>query len=588
MEKALLAIRKVKGSSLVEVLLAVAIFAVISVGLIGAIIYGQESTAVAGARERASKIAEEGVEAVRNIRDSGYSNLPADGTYGLSIVGGVWTLAGSSDTTDIFTRTVTLSTVDARTRNITVNVTWNQTVQRSGSLALNTYLADWTTAAGPVHRGGLLVYEGGPAADSISYKTLDSGGNWSSQLQLPDIDGATSNKVLRALQVYAKPGSAEKIAISRHYDGTRQYIYAQVWNGTSWGNLIHLTSATNGWASAAFLDVQNFSGGYLSNGSFMMLHSDGTTTPKTKIWNGTAWSAGTNTAVVTTAPVYIIVKPQPGTINVMAVMTDQGNRSLSTFWNGATWGGLVAHAAATPTNTKQLIDFEWSPSATTKGAIVYPTATTTRSVTVKIFDQPSSTWSAAANGGNVGTGTNRSSSYGITARPGVGVNTFTTCMKDTTPNISCYHVVPNAVVGTAPALTTIGVYPNISATESGIQKSFEIAYEPSGVQGLIAYSDNTATGKYKIYTPGAPGSFGTAQSLGLSAGNPIRTARVKSNNQDDDLMIIMADNLMNLYSVAWNGTTNALYSSAGYAFTNHGTNGNANTDYWYDFVWDTQ
>lgn len=133
-----------KGFSLVEVLLAVAIFALFVTGLVGGLIYGQQSTALAGAQSRATVLADEGLEATRNIRDANFSNL-TNGTFGLTTTGNQWNLSGSSDTTDIFTRQIVISTVDANTKQIVATVTWTQNAQRAGSVSLTTYLANWSS-----------------------------------------------------------------------------------------------------------------------------------------------------------------------------------------------------------------------------------------------------------------------------------------------------------------------------------------------------------------------------------------------------------------------------------------------------------
>ena len=106
-----------RGFSLVEVLLAVSIFTLIVTGFAGAFLYGQESTVLAGNHVRATFIAEEGLEIIRNIRDASFTNL-VDGTHGLAVSGNQWVLSGSSDITDIFTRQITISTIDADTKQI--------------------------------------------------------------------------------------------------------------------------------------------------------------------------------------------------------------------------------------------------------------------------------------------------------------------------------------------------------------------------------------------------------------------------------------------------------------------------------------
>lgn len=131
------------GFSTVEVLLAGSIFAVIVTALIGGVIYGRESTLLAGQRTRAIFLAEEGLEAVRNIRDNSFANLTI-GTYGLAISGlNTWIFSGSSDITDIFTRQIIIASAGTNRLQVTSTVTWQQDLQRSGSVSLVTYLNNW-------------------------------------------------------------------------------------------------------------------------------------------------------------------------------------------------------------------------------------------------------------------------------------------------------------------------------------------------------------------------------------------------------------------------------------------------------------
>ncbi|MCA9364014.1 hypothetical protein KC727_02240 [Candidatus Kaiserbacteria bacterium] len=160
MKKARLHISFLRGFSLVEVILAGSLFILMATILVGGYLYGQEATALAGARTRAALLAEEGLEAVRNIRDEDFSNL-SDGTYGLVESGNEWTLSGSNDTTDIFTRAITISTVDGDRKNVTSDVSWQQTEGRGGSVSLTSRLTYWlrtlVTGIGdwslPIHSG---------------------------------------------------------------------------------------------------------------------------------------------------------------------------------------------------------------------------------------------------------------------------------------------------------------------------------------------------------------------------------------------------------------------------------------------------
>ena len=141
-----------KGFLITEVLLSSAIFIAIVTAFAGVYFYGQESTLSAGNHTRGVILANEGLEAVRNIRDSGFSNLPI-GTYGLVLSGNQWTLSGSQDVSGIFTRQVVVSSVDANRKNIAVNVTWQQNPQIVGSVSLSTRVTNWI-ASGIAAGGG--------------------------------------------------------------------------------------------------------------------------------------------------------------------------------------------------------------------------------------------------------------------------------------------------------------------------------------------------------------------------------------------------------------------------------------------------
>lgn len=138
-----------KGFSAVEVLLAAVILSMLVTAMVGAILFGEEGAALAGSRNRATLLADEGLEAVRNIRDASYSNL-TDSTFGLTTTGNQWNLSGSSDVTDIFTRaeTITTATESADRKNVTSVITWQQNLQRTGNVTLNSRLTNWHRAFG--------------------------------------------------------------------------------------------------------------------------------------------------------------------------------------------------------------------------------------------------------------------------------------------------------------------------------------------------------------------------------------------------------------------------------------------------------
>ena len=570
-----------RGFSPVEVILAGSILALIVTAVVGALVYGREGIGVSGSRARAIFLAEEGLEVVRNLRDETFGNL-VDGPHGIATSGSQWVFLGVQDATDIFTRAIQVGTIDSKTKQITSTVTWQINLQRTGQIALSTRLTNWRAPVG-APKGGILVYgDGGTTSDSIRYRILDGvSGTWSASSTAADIDVATTNRALRAVQVYASPTRNEKVMISRHYNGSNQFIYAQVFDGSSWGSVQLLSS----WAATNFLDVQNFSGTYLANGDFMVVYRDGTTTiPKFRVWNGTSWTGQISMQNIGGIPNYVVIKARLGTNEVMAAFFDQSSDTNSQYFNGGayvlgSWTTLTEHATAAPVNTKALVDFAWSPTNPLKGALIFANAAADTTLTLKI-------WTANGAGGGSWSGVVNSAAggqLGAMAIDGrVGAEEFLACEKDVANDIRCFrgNVTPAWATPTNNILTT--------TSHTGIQRSFDLAYEAvSGNLGLAVYSDNTVTPKYRKYNPITNAFDAAASSITVSGGGVLTTVRLIPQPDTDDIMILMADANNDMRSIVWDGTSDALYTTpSGKALNLHGINGVANTHFWFDFAWD--
>jgi hypothetical protein len=145
MKKAWLTIkRKAQAFLLVEIILTSSVFVLFMTAFVGAFYYGIQSSSLAGDRARAVLLAQEGIEAVRSIRNSNFANL-TDGTYGLSYSSGVWSFAGTQETIGIFTRQVVVSTTGTNQKTVVVTVTWQQSASRIGSFSLTAQYTNWKT-----------------------------------------------------------------------------------------------------------------------------------------------------------------------------------------------------------------------------------------------------------------------------------------------------------------------------------------------------------------------------------------------------------------------------------------------------------
>lgn len=122
-----------KGQSLVEILVASGIFIVAVSAIVTLLIGGYLANRRAGENYQALFLAEEGLEAVRSIRDNSWNDLAA-GQHGLAVVGGKWAFSGTDDATDGLTRSVFITTIDSSQKNVSLTV---------GPLTLATLLTNW-------------------------------------------------------------------------------------------------------------------------------------------------------------------------------------------------------------------------------------------------------------------------------------------------------------------------------------------------------------------------------------------------------------------------------------------------------------
>lgn len=581
------------GFTIIEALFAAGFFAIIASGVTIAIIQSLNASRLATEQTIALQYAREGLEATRSIRNQSFASLATTTATGLSVNGGgLWQFSGTSTTFDVFTRTISVATVqrdgsgnivtssgttDANTKKITATVSWPFTSAQTKSIDLTTYLTNWKISGA----SGVLVYgDGGTTLDTIKYRTFD-GSTWSAAASAADVDGATTNKAVRAAQIYASATRNEKILITRHFNGTSQFIYAQVYNGDTgtWGNVLLLSS----WTANTFLDVQNFSGTYLANGDFMIVFSDNTIIPKMITWNGTAWSGTTSLTTLGTGniPNYIITKSRPGTNEVMAAFFTQGSDTITEYYSGATWSAITSHATAAPLNTQQMADFDWSPNNLLKGALVYSDAGADKSLDIKIWTADGvggGSWSTVVNSTNQA---NNLGSMSVVGRP--GANEFVACDKGARnpPRIICYKS-DFTPTWTNPTNQTL-----VTGSDAGVQRSFDLAFEAiAGDPGLAVYSDTTLIPKLKKYSASGA-SFDSVATVLPTLGGAVKTVRLIPEKQSDDILILLTDNNLDLYSIFWNGSATTLYTTpADFTLVTQGVNGSATTDFWYDFAWD--
>lgn len=375
------------GFSVVEVLLAATVFGFLVTALSGALIYGRSGTAIAGERLQALTLAEEGLEAVRNIRDASYSNL-SDGTYGVTPSGSplVWNFSGTSDNTGVFTRQITVATVDSTRKAITSTVSWtNNGISRQ--VTATSRLTNWRAAFSVPTPGPIMMAYS--KTTTTPFYRIWNGSAWGAEGSAQAVVGNINYVVLKSART-----RNEAILGVQTSTGA---IYIQIWNGTSWGNL---TQVGTGNTTTRSFDID-----YEKNGDRAIIAYIPTASSidfDYRIWNGTALSGVTT---VTTSPttgainwIELDNSPLTSSNDIAMIMQDASSAVYGMVWNGTTWGNMgvpTTWDASGSTATRKGIDvayeqnsgdalFVWGDSLSTANAYRTwnGTSTTTGALTV--------------------------------------------------------------------------------------------------------------------------------------------------------------------------------------------------------------
>jgi type II secretory pathway pseudopilin PulG len=141
------------GQSIVEIVIVMGLMAILLPALVVGLIASRSGKAQDKQRLAATGLIRESREAIRSVRERGWANIAANGTYYPVISNGQWTLVSGSETVNGFTRSITIAdvqrstlgaivttggTTDPSSKKITYTVGW--TSPNSYSLQVNEYL----------------------------------------------------------------------------------------------------------------------------------------------------------------------------------------------------------------------------------------------------------------------------------------------------------------------------------------------------------------------------------------------------------------------------------------------------------------
>ena len=348
------------GFSLIEVLVAIGLLAVIAGGGLAGFIPMLQQNRQNSEILRANRMAEEGLEAVRSIGNRDF-NLITAGNKGVGVSANLWSFAGTSDVSGKYTRQVIISpgnrdsggtlvtsgTTDPDTWLVRSKVNWNYSMGEAKEFSLDTIITNWrkTIDSGGIAYDAMIIYSN--ASSNPLWRTYSNANNiFGTENTMPAISGSPRNMVIKA-----SPNSNELVAGTVSSAGV---LYIYCFDGNTWKQDWSVT--VGGTATTRRFDIA-----YEKNsGKAVVLYSTNTTTTnelsfRTKsgsVGCGSAnWSGATAYNTIRTAGIVQWVKlaaDQRATSNVMAAIWADGASDLSAaIWNQTTFANEPSAATET-------------------------------------------------------------------------------------------------------------------------------------------------------------------------------------------------------------------------------------------------
>ncbi len=348
-----------KGFSVIEVVLAAALFMIIATGSITVILQGLDSNRLGEEQTVANQYAAEGMEAVKSIKNQGFSNLANSSRTGVVRSGSnVWAFGGAKNQfgpNNKYTRVIKVENVyrdisgnivssggiiDFLTKKVTSTVSWNYTPTRANSVQLTSYLSDWRRLISD----GMIVY--GDTTTTPKYiiydNTTDTFGVESS--------GPTGASGL-TFTIRTSPTKQEAIAA---YTTSAGVLRVMCFDGNRWSE--DWTVTVGGTSTTRRFDIA-----YETNsGNVMVLYSRNVSTTNELAYRTKSGSAGCGSAnwvgatnfnpVRTTGVVHWVKMAwdrRPSSNLITAIWADANSDLSAAVWSGSAWGNEPSSALET-------------------------------------------------------------------------------------------------------------------------------------------------------------------------------------------------------------------------------------------------
>lgn len=236
---------------------------------------------------------------------------------------------------------------------------------------------------------GLVVYWK-DSSSRIGYRTYN-GTTLSSESTL-NLSGATASAYMA---LFPRPGTDTIILLAEDSYGGGTSLSAAVWNGSSWGSWMQLTS--NGIASTK---NECFSLAFegVSNTALCVYAENNISTPRYRTWNGSSWSSQSSMPSVGAEPQWIRLVPDPASDEILFGELDSAKAISVNRWNGSSWGSNVQIESDTEYSSRRQFDIAYE-YGTGDAIVAYSQSGQDR---LRYRTWNGSSWSSEKNGTDLG------------------------------------------------------------------------------------------------------------------------------------------------------------------------------------------
>jgi len=236
----------------------------------------------------------------------------------------------------------------------------------------------------------ILAYhrEGGSGTQDIAYKTY-SGATWSAEQYIDDPGSAVTHYVYSVIKLASKRGSNQVGLVGG--DLTNTHVNAWVWDGSTWGNFVAITTS----AGPVTTDNADIAWESSSGRLLAVAATNGVNIVSKEFTN--AWGSAVTFQCISSGATmqYTRLKANPlPTADDMIVAVVDSSYALNTcYWTGSSWANRNTQDISIDQYLYRAFDFAWEATGS-KGLLVW--STTAGQITYRTFTAPD-TWGSITN-----------------------------------------------------------------------------------------------------------------------------------------------------------------------------------------------